>query len=347
MKKITKAVVSVLLAAAMVGSIGAAYADGDISVRMDSVISDGTDYVNFGDIKPIQIDNRTLIPARDMAESAGMEVTWDQSTQTALLTLTANAYSEKPIERYAADLINQIEDFGLNLMPTSITAALKLNSSNAVIRFNFTDSDGDNVPFGTDYEMVSKAILFNDGTLMVPVRDSMEMFGMNVGWNQDELCAYVSIPDNAVLPEGLKIIANHGEGEYAPTEENLQEYDSYRYEDFINLQNGTDNTDDYGDMQIGSYIGTFKITHYCPCSICNGGWGAHTAWAGELIPGQTIAVNPSIIPPLTWVYVDGYGYRRAEDTGSGIGEYHIDMAVPTHKMAMELGVVYKDVYLAE
>lgn len=47
------------------------------------------------------------------------------------------------------------------------------------------------------------------------------------------------------------------------------------------------------------------------------------------------------------MYVDGYGYRHAEDTGSGIGEYHIDMAVPTHSMAVALGVVYKDVYLVE
>ena len=35
-----------------------------------------------------------------------------------------------------------------------------------VIRYNFTDSDGDNVPFGKDYEMVSQAVFIEDGTLM-------------------------------------------------------------------------------------------------------------------------------------------------------------------------------------
>jgi len=46
------------------------------------------------------------------------------------------------------------------------------------------------------------------------------------------------------------------------------------------------------------------------------------------------------------VYIDGYGYRRAEDCGA-FGGNHIDVAVPTHSMALDMGVVYKDVYLAE
>ena len=335
MKNLKKAVTAAMLTVSLVGSLGVAYADEDISVRMDAVISEGSEYVSFGDVKPMQIDNRTLIPARDMAEAAGMEVTWDQPTQTALLTLTADAYSDKPIERYAAKMINQIKGFGLGLTPTSITAALKLYSGTAVIRYNFTDSEGDNVPMGKDYEMVSQAILINDGTLMVPVRDSMEMFGLDVGWNQEELCAYVSIPEDAQVPEDIAIIANHGEGQYAASEENTT---SVEVEPDAPAQE---------NPQLGAYIGRFKITHYCPCSICNGGWGPYTAWAGELIPGQSIAVNPNIIPKLSWVYIEDYGLRRAEDTGSGIGEYHIDMAVPTHAMAMELGVVYKDVYFAE
>lgn len=300
-------------------------AEEDIRVRMNGVVSDGTEYVQFDDAAPFQIDNRTLTPARYMAEGAGMTVDWDQESQTAILTLKVDENSDKPIERYAAKLISKIGGYGLDLVPTSITAALTLEADTAVIRYNFTDSEGDNVPIGKTYNMVSKAVLVDDARLMIPLRDSMEMFGLKVDWYQDELCAEVSLPKKIEVPEDLQIVANHGTA-------------------------GSNNTpqtgQDEGDYEIGDYIGSFKITHYCPCSICNGGWGAHTAWAGELIPGQSIAVNPSVIPPLSWVYVDGYGLRRAEDTGSGIGEYHIDMAVPTHSMAMALGVVYKDVYFA-
>lgn len=310
-----------------------AYADVDISVRMDAVISAESVYVNFADVKPMQIDDRTLVPARDMAEAAGLKVDWDQPTQTAILTLKADASSEKPIERFAAQAINQIDGFVMDLTPVSITAALKLNEDDAVIRYNFVDSEGDNVPMGKHYQMVSRAMLINDGTLMVPIRDSMEMFGLAVGWNQEELCAFVSVPEKAAAPTGLGIIANHGDGKYAPDK-------------FTSVTVNPDNPPEI-NHSVGQYIGRFKITHYCPCEICNGGWGAHTAWAGELIPGQTIAVNPNTIPKLSWVYIDGYGYRRAEDTGSGIGEYQIDMAVATHEEAMSRGVVYKDVYFAE
>lgn len=320
-------IVGVLAAVIFVFMGVTANAQPDISVKMYSIASNNTEYVSFTKMKPMQIDSRTLTPARDMAQAAGMTVEWDQPTQTALLTLKADANSDKPVERYAAELISKVKGYGLDLTPKSITAAITLNSSKAVIRYNFTDSDGDNVPMGKNYEMLSKAIFIEDGTLMIPMRDSMEMFGLEVSWNQEELCASVAIPDEITQPEGLTIIANHGEGPYAAKEEQSTPVDP--------------------QTQYGAYIGNFKITHYCTCPICNGGWGSYTAWAGEVIPGQTIAVNPEIIPKLSWVYIDGYGYRRAEDTGSGIGQYHIDVAVPTHAMAMEMGVVYKDVYFAE
>lgn len=97
----------------------------------------------------------------------------------------------------------------------------------------------------------------------------------------------------------------------------------------------------------GIYLGRFKITHYCPCTVCNDGWGTATAWAGTISPGRTIAVDPKVISKLSQVYIDGYGVRKAEDCGGAIKGYHIDLAVSTHQEALEKGVVYKDVYLSE
>ena len=108
MRNITKVVAAVSLITLLTVNAGIVFADDDISVRMDSVISEGSDYVPFDEVKPIQLDSRTLIPARAMAEAAGMEVTWDQPTQTAILTLTPNADSDKPIERFAAEEISKV-----------------------------------------------------------------------------------------------------------------------------------------------------------------------------------------------------------------------------------------------
>lgn len=321
----------------------AASAEYNITVRMDAVASDETEYVDFGDIKPVQLQSRTLVPARKMAEAAGIEVVWDQPTQTAMLLLKIGLYSEKPIERYGAKAISMVEPPTPDLVPVDITAALKLDSKTAVIRYNFRDSEGDYVAVGCEYELTSKTILVDNGTLMLPLRDSMEIFGLNVGWNQDDMCAYISVPETVHVPENLQVIPDNGEGKYAATEQNRAEYTSYSYEDLMNGGDGLS----YAYETSDKFLGTYRITHYCPCNICNGGWGAHTAWAGDIIIGQTIGVNPSEIAPLSWVYIDGYGLRRAEDTGGGIGTKHIDVAVEDHATVLRMGTVYRDVYLVD
>ena len=350
--KLLKKITAALLSAVCLTSY-TAYADYNITVRMDAVATDTSDEVWFGDVKPVQLDSRTLVPARAMAEAAGMEVIWDQPTQTAILMLKYGVYSEKPIERYAAKAISMVDTPIPNLTPVDITAALKLDSSTAVIRYNFRDDEGDYISMGTEYELTSKTILVDNGTLMLPLRDSMEIFGLNVGWNQDTLCAYVSIPETVTIPDNLQVIPDNGEGAYAAGEINKRDYNSYSYEDLLNGGDGLEFTyEDAAAYESGpdvdsEYLGTFKITHYCPCEICNEGWGDNTAWAGKITPGRTIGVNPNVIPPLSWVYIEGYGMRRAEDTGGGIGTNHIDVAVADHATIQQLSVVYRDVYLVK
>ena len=95
------------------------------------------------------------------------------------------------------------------------------------------------------------------------------------------------------------------------------------------------------------YIGEYKISHYCVeryAHICGGGNGI-TATGTTVTPGRTIAVDSSYIPYGSQVYIEGYGWRTAEDCGGGIHGKHIDMAVNTHDEAMSLGVKYTGVWL--
>ena len=96
MKVLKRAVCIALSSALILPCAMTARADGEISVRMKGIVSNGTDYVEFGDVAPFQVDNRTLTPARYMAEGAGMEVEWDQPSQTAILTLRVDENSDKP-----------------------------------------------------------------------------------------------------------------------------------------------------------------------------------------------------------------------------------------------------------
>lgn len=91
-------------------------------------------------------------------------------------------------------------------------------------------------------------------------------------------------------------------------------------------------------------LGNFKITHYCPCSICNGSYaGKPTALGTTLTPYRTIAVDPRVIPLGTHVIINGQEYI-AEDTGGAIKGNRIDLCVATHSEAKAKGVINAEVW---
>ncbi len=92
-------------------------------------------------------------------------------------------------------------------------------------------------------------------------------------------------------------------------------------------------------------LGVFRITHYCPCSICCGPYADGITSTGvTAVTNHTIAVQPSQIPYGSRVAINGQVYY-AEDCGGAIVENCIDVYVATHEEALEKGVFYTEVYL--
>lgn len=87
------------------------------------------------------------------------------------------------------------------------------------------------------------------------------------------------------------------------------------------------------------YLGNFKYTYYCDerrDHICGG--SGMTASGKPTQVGTTIAVDKSVIPLGTTVYIEGVGFRVAQDTGSAVKGKHIDILVERHKDAMSQGL---------
>lgn len=86
------------------------------------------------------------------------------------------------------------------------------------------------------------------------------------------------------------------------------------------------------------YLGVFRLTFYTPHEL-----GASTAdalhTATRTIPreGRTIAVDPKVIPKGSLVFIEGWGYYIAEDTGLAIKGKRIDIFLNSYKMAKQLG----------
>lgn len=92
-------------------------------------------------------------------------------------------------------------------------------------------------------------------------------------------------------------------------------------------------------------LGNYKLSFYDSCALCNGNAHGITASGTTMTEGRTIAVDPSVIPLGSRVYIEGYGMFIAEDTGGAINGGKIDIAVSSHEQAYAMGIQYANVYL--
>lgn len=107
-----------------------------------------------------------------------------------------------------------------------------------------------------------------------------------------------------------------------------------------NISNALDALDDAleAERRHLEYLFEATITYYCPCSRCNGRWGAIDGFGNPLEWG-CVAVDPHMIPLHTKLVIDGYdAVFEARDTGSGVDGRHIDVFVPvSHSEALKMG----------
>lgn len=73
--------------------------------------------------------------------------------------------------------------------------------------------------------------------------------------------------------------------------------------------------------------------------------GSNTASGTKPKAGFSVAVDPSVIPLGTLLYVDGYGYCKAEDTGGAIKGKRIDLFFDTEAECTDWGVRTVRVYV--
>lgn len=93
----------------------------------------------------------------------------------------------------------------------------------------------------------------------------------------------------------------------------------------------------------GKYLGQFTLTAYTAGPESTGKQKSHPAYgitaSGEpAIDGLTIAVDPDVIPIGSRVYIEGVGYRIAQDVGSAIQGKRIDIFINDLSKAKQFGV---------
>lgn len=92
-------------------------------------------------------------------------------------------------------------------------------------------------------------------------------------------------------------------------------------------------------------IGTFTCSFYCPCRKCSGKWGYRTASGATCEEGTTVAVDRRVIPLGTKLYIEGLGYRIAQDTG--VSGHWIDVFMEDHDECNRNGLQKHKVYIVK
>ena len=115
------------------------------------------------------------------------------------------------------------------------------------------------------------------------------------------------------------------------------------------LENAQYNEEDYSWEESAENFPQFKRTIRVEATAYSSqdpGLGMHTA-IGTLVRHGVIAVDPLFIPLGTRVYIPGYGEAIAEDTGSDIVGYRIDIAFDTYSEALGFGRQILEIYIIE
>ena len=89
------------------------------------------------------------------------------------------------------------------------------------------------------------------------------------------------------------------------------------------------------------YYGNCRITHYDDCAECCGVAGNATASGVYPTPQHTVATGEDL-PFGTELLINGQVYV-VEDRG--VEPYQVDIYVPDHLQAVEMGMYYTDVYM--
>lgn len=86
------------------------------------------------------------------------------------------------------------------------------------------------------------------------------------------------------------------------------------------------------------------VTAYCPCAVCCPGTADdRTSTMTRAAKWRGVAVDPKRIPYGSLLYVPGYGFALADDTGAAMRnarDLHIDVRFRKHSDAKKWGARY-------
>ncbi len=85
------------------------------------------------------------------------------------------------------------------------------------------------------------------------------------------------------------------------------------------------------------YYEEYIVTAYLPIDSAEGRYSGLTASRAVAKPYFTVAVDPTVVPINSWIWIEGLGWWKAQDTGDAIRGQKIDLCLSIREVTKELG----------
>ncbi|MDP3023955.1 MAG: 3D domain-containing protein [candidate division Zixibacteria bacterium] len=81
----------------------------------------------------------------------------------------------------------------------------------------------------------------------------------------------------------------------------------------------------------------YIVTAYLPIDSAEGRYSGLTASRAVAKPYFTVAVDPTVVPINSWIWIEGLGWWKAQDTGDAIRGQKIDLCLSIREETKKLG----------
>ncbi|MFS0690331.1 3D domain-containing protein [Sporosarcina sp. 179-K 8C2 HS] len=172
-------------------------------------------------------------------------------------------------------------------------------------------------------------------TYVVEEGDTLFRIALNHDMTVDELMSLNNLSGETIYPGDVLTISGEGPVDDIVAVSTVKVASTY--EESVPKKPAFNSSVSTPPASSGTEMTVTATAYTAYCTGCSG----TTAYGIDLRanPDQkVIAVDPSIIPLGTKVWVEGYGEAIAGDVGSAIKGHKIDVFIPTYESAMEWGV---------
>lgn len=161
-----------------------------------------------------------------------------------------------------------------------------------------------------------------DRTILIRKGDTLYELAEKYGYEVEELASINQIQDPSMIRVGQQL--------RLPQPKTVSKKEPSLEKGVTTLSRGKD-------------LGLFTLTAYTAGPESTGKskkhpWYGITASGSYALDGVTIAVDPNVIPIGSRVYIEGIGYRIAQDVGSAIRGQRIDLFISDLSKAKQFGV---------